>query len=98
MKHNHIVPHNLWDPFEGDHCHPGTAFNCKAMCGGSWWESKTGRVNLCEVGGVSLRLNIAEDQLEAHLVGVISIENWVVTTSRDTWTVKPGAKYIYMFH
>ena len=58
VKHNHIVPHNLWAPFEGDHCHPGTAFHCKAMCGGSRWESKTDRVNLCEVGGVSLPLNI----------------------------------------
>ena len=58
VKHNHIVPHNLWDPFEGDHCHPGTAFNCKAMCGGSRWESKADRVNLCEVRGVSLPHNI----------------------------------------
>ena len=98
VKHNHIVPHNLWDPFEGDHVILGRLLNCKAMCGGSRWESKTGRVNLCEVWGVSLPLNIAEDQLEAHLVGVISIENWVVTTSHDTWTVKPGANHSYMIH
>ena len=51
VKHNHIVPHNLWDPFEGDQVILGRLLNCKAMCGGSRWESKTGRVNLCEVWG-----------------------------------------------
>ena len=58
VKHNHIVPHNLWDPFEGDQVILGRLLNCKAMCGGSRWESKTDRVNLCEVGGVSLPLMV----------------------------------------
>ena len=46
------------------------------------WESKTDRVNLCEVGGVSLPLMVLKNELiilvgssGGSLVGVISIEN-----------------------
>jgi len=89
VKHNHIVPHNLWDPFEGDHVILGRLLNCKAMCGGSRWESKTGRVNLCEVGGVSLPLNIG--RIKWRLISRC-YQHWKLSrsTSRYTWTVKPG--------
>jgi len=53
------------------------------MCGGSRWESKADRVNLCEVGGVSLPLGVLDKEeliilrrsAGGSLVGVISIEN-----------------------
>ena len=38
VKHNHIVPHNLWDPFEGDQVILGrllTVKRCVADLGGN---------------------------------------------------------------
>ena len=67
----------------------GRLLNCKAMCGGTGWKSKTGRVNLCEVGGVSLPLNIG--RIKWRLISRC-YQHWKLgrSTSRYTWTVKPG--------